>query len=196
MAAQQPQNAALLRTPPFDAQNNWSRAWALYFMGTTSHVTGALTGGQLLAGNDAADIRLATASEISAQVLAAIQSTGTFTPVLAFGGASVGITYVTQAGDYCKVGNLVTVRLNVLLSSKGSSTGAATITGLPFTANAGGARFGAALGLVAGMTVVPFLTMNGGSTFLDVRDSTTGSPLADTAFTNTSQIEMSISYFV
>jgi len=58
---------------------------------------------------------------------------GTFTPALAFGGLSVGITYSTQYGKYTKIGNLVFFSLYIVLTSKGTSTGSATIGGLPFT---------------------------------------------------------------
>lgn len=60
---------------------------------------------------------------------------GTWTPVLRFGGASTGITYTTQAGTYTRIGRTVTVRFEILLSSKGSATGEADITGLPFAAS-------------------------------------------------------------
>lgn len=56
-----------------------------------------------------------------------------WTPVLAFGGASVGITYATQIGRYTKIGNLVVFTANISTSSIGSSTGAATINGLTIT---------------------------------------------------------------
>jgi hypothetical protein len=57
---------------------------------------------------------------------------GTWTPVLTFNGNSIGITYSTQRGRYTKVGRAVTVHFEISLSSKGSSTGEAWITGLPF----------------------------------------------------------------
>lgn len=56
-----------------------------------------------------------------------------FTPVLAFGGASVGITYSTQVGRYKKIGSRIFFQVRLVVTSKGSSTGSATITGLPFT---------------------------------------------------------------
>ena len=59
---------------------------------------------------------------------------GTWTPVLRFGGASTGITYTTQAGTYTRIGRTVTIRFEILLSNKGSSSGEADITGLPFNA--------------------------------------------------------------
>lgn len=59
---------------------------------------------------------------------------GTWTPVMRFGGASVGVTYTTQLGQYTKVGNVCHIQGNITLSAKGSSTGAASIGGLPFAA--------------------------------------------------------------
>ena len=57
---------------------------------------------------------------------------GTWTPVLTFGGGSTGITYNTQAGNYTKVGRIAVATINISLSSKGTSTGTASIN-LPFT---------------------------------------------------------------
>jgi hypothetical protein len=57
---------------------------------------------------------------------------GTFTPTIAFGGASVGITYLTQAAKYTKVGNKVSFSVVLTLSNKGSSTGNVSIAGLPY----------------------------------------------------------------
>jgi hypothetical protein len=57
---------------------------------------------------------------------------GTWTPGVSFGGASVGVTYNTQTGRYTKMGRLVWVEFNVVLTSKGSSVGSAAVTGLPF----------------------------------------------------------------
>ena len=51
------------------------------------------------------------------------------------GGGSIGSTaYTARAGTYTKIGNVVTVGLQLLLSNKGSWTGTVVITGLPFTA--------------------------------------------------------------
>lgn len=63
--------------------------------------------------------------------------TGTFTPVLTFGGASTGITYAAQSGQYSRVNGITTVFIYIVLSSKGSATGSMTITGLPFGGGAG-----------------------------------------------------------
>jgi len=58
---------------------------------------------------------------------------GSWTPAITFGNASVGITYSVQAGRYTKIGNRVIANGEIYLSSKGSSTSTARITGLPFT---------------------------------------------------------------
>ena len=61
---------------------------------------------------------------------------GTWTPSLVFGGANVGMTG-TFVGRYTKVGRAVTINGIIALTAKGSSTGLAKITGLPFvSANA------------------------------------------------------------
>jgi len=59
---------------------------------------------------------------------------GTWTPGLTFGGALVSGTYSSQVGSYTKIGNRVFFSGNIILTSKGISTGNAYVTGLPFTA--------------------------------------------------------------
>jgi hypothetical protein len=62
--------------------------------------------------------------------------TGNWTPDLRFGGSNAGITYATRAGRYTRIGNVVFWEIDMVLTSKGSATGDATIAGLPFTSNA------------------------------------------------------------
>lgn len=57
-----------------------------------------------------------------------------FTPLLAFGGSSTGITYSQNEGVFTTVGNILYFSLFMQLTSKGSQTGTATVTGLPFNA--------------------------------------------------------------
>ena len=59
-------------------------------------------------------------------------ATTSFTPVLNFGGATTGITYSRQLGSYSRIGSIAVIGINFVLSNKGSATGDATITGLPF----------------------------------------------------------------
>lgn len=73
---------------------------------------------------------------------------GSGTPTLAFGGASVGITYAIQQLDWTRIGRLITFQLRVQLTNKGASVGAATVLGLPYTA---GGLYPVAQGFLAGM---------------------------------------------
>jgi hypothetical protein len=116
------------------------RGSATDFVGSTSlstlTVAGALTAQGLV------DISAAGAGQIkfpAAQNSSSNANTlddyeeGTWTPALTFGGGSTGISYTVQIGKYTKVGNVVTYEWIITLFSKGSSTGAANITGAPFT---------------------------------------------------------------
>lgn len=67
----------------------------------------------------------------------ATETFGTFSPVVRFGGNSVGITYSYNNGWWDRIGNVITFSVDILLTSKGSSTGAVTIAAMPFTARVG-----------------------------------------------------------
>ena len=55
---------------------------------------------------------------------------------VAFGGASVGVTYTNREISYTRIGDRVLFDCSIQLSSKGSSTGVMTIEGLPFAVHA------------------------------------------------------------
>ncbi len=57
---------------------------------------------------------------------------GTWTPVITFGGNSAGQTYSSQNGRYVKIGTTVSTSCYVRFTNKGTSTGYALITGLPY----------------------------------------------------------------
>lgn len=59
--------------------------------------------------------------------------TGDWTPAVAFGGSSSGITYAVQDGTYTRIGNTVWLFCDIAVNDNGSATGDATITGLPFS---------------------------------------------------------------
>ena len=59
---------------------------------------------------------------------------GTFTPSLDFGSGNTGMTLSTS-GKYLKVGHLVTVWIYIYVTNKGTSTGQASVGGLPFAIN-------------------------------------------------------------
>ncbi len=125
-----------------------------------------------------------------------------FTPVLRFGGASVGITYTTQKGFYMTVGKLVTVWIEILLSSKGISTGAATISGIPFPVGLGSptvSPFFMIEALVTNPPGTPCASISSGSSILGLFfDNYTDAALPaldDTSFDNVSFFHISFSYF-
>lgn len=60
---------------------------------------------------------------------------GTWTIGVSFGNGTTGLTYSRQVATYTKVGNRPMVNGDALLSNKGSSTGTARVTGLPFTSD-------------------------------------------------------------
>jgi hypothetical protein len=126
---------------------------------------------------------------------------GTFTPGIAFGGGVVGITYTTQSAAYVKQGGWVWFSGRVTLSAKGSSTGSATLTGLPFTVrnNADSnsiisiqIRNTTYTGQAMGLTNLNATTI----ALQQVVEAGTASNLADTNFTNTSDIFFSGFYQV
>ena len=127
---------------------------------------------------------------------------GTWTPVFAFGGASVGQTYGAAIGSYTKIGNLVTVSAYLVLTALGSSTGNATITGLPFTSgNVGSRRTAGSLGglLAISFADVPNATMNENSVTIDLLETTNAgntTALTNGNFANNSGLKISFSYRV
>lgn len=127
--------------------------------------------------------------------------TGSWTPVLRFGGASTGITYATQEGYYTRIGNRVFIYGNILLSSKGSATGQADITGLPFT-SARGSSFPCRWGSLAVAQVNVWVIIGSGTTIgfraITAANTTSGnsSSFQDTAWNNTSSITFELNYEV
>lgn len=69
---------------------------------------------------------------------ATIFKPGSSAPYIEFGGATTGITYGTQTLEWEVLpGDLVHINLRIILTSKGSATGAAVIRALPYTAKSG-----------------------------------------------------------
>lgn len=125
---------------------------------------------------------------------------GTFTPGLSFGGGSTGITYSAVQGTYTRIGNLCYVQGFVNLSSKGSSTGTAALTGLPFTVNASLNPVGQFGPTQNGPTpdsgyvsiITQFLAGTTTATFIETATADGDSQnMTDTNFTNTSEFYFS-----
>ena len=119
---------------------------------------------------------------------------GTFTPVISFGGGTTGISYGTQEGFYTKVGRLCFASFRCTLTSKGSSTGVATVT-LPFTVaniNQPGAEplnYGANFGMEENEITLGSTKNTASGAFFQTDG---GSSLTDSLFTNTSDFQMSL----
>jgi hypothetical protein len=126
---------------------------------------------------------------------------GTWAPDLRFGGNASGMTYMTQSGTYTRVGRMYTCLAVIRLSAKGSSTGAATLTGLPATVasapNHGAIscsyfdQFSAGVSDVGGYC-------NGSTTSIVLMAPGAGSVIAldDTNFTNATGFVLVATFFV
>lgn len=129
-----------------------------------------------------------------------IYDEGTWTPVLRFGAASVGITYTIQTGTYTRIGNRVYCTLILTLSSKGSSVGSADISGLPFTVGQSAvntARWSSMATSYINMWVVP----SAAGTVIAIRaltaaSASAGVAIANTDFNNNSNITAEFAYEV
>lgn len=126
---------------------------------------------------------------------------GTWTMGVAFGGGSTGVTYANNTGTYTKIGRQVTVNGFIQLTSKGSSTGDATITGLPFVIANSASNFSAATLVFSAITFTNqfqgFGTLNTTNIKLEeitVLGAVTSISNAD--FANNSYIVLSFTYFV
>lgn len=119
---------------------------------------------------------------------------GSFTPTMAFGGSSSGVTYTTQTGVYTKIGNLIYIRINIVLTSNGSGTGAATVLGVPFSALESANLVCASASNFSGLTrnVVGFL--NGSTINLREFSATGVVNLDDVNVTNTAAFVLSGTY--
>ena len=126
---------------------------------------------------------------------------GTWTPTLRFGNATTGITYSLQVGTYTRIGQLVSLTATITLTSKGSATGSATITGLPYTSlsNASSHLYAGAgywRSMAANGYTIFFLLPDNSSTismYLSTASANT-TTLTDTHFGNSSEIQINLIY--
>jgi len=127
---------------------------------------------------------------------------GTWTPIVTFGGGTTGQTYNGNTGTYTKIGRQVTVTCYVEFTNKGTSTGSAVLTGLPFTIGSGIAFFSApSIGDVRNITFTSILGLyaNHSQTSITMgQTSTLGTftVLDNTNFANNSEFILTATYFV
>jgi hypothetical protein len=124
---------------------------------------------------------------------------GTFTPHIYFGGSDTGAVYGGQTGNYVKVGRMVTVFVTLSTSTKSSSTGTATLGGLPFTPNSNildgySALASADVGNITFTNPFSIRVVGGSNNATFIHSN--GNALTNTAFANNSQVIASGSYIV
>ena len=125
---------------------------------------------------------------------------GTWTPTISFNGNAAGLTYNTQYGVYTKIGNVVHFSFRLILSAKGSSTGGASLAGLPFTSANTNGNFGAVPVAFADAvssfdkTLTWIVDPNATTIALRYCNGTNYANLDDTNFTNSSNIIASGTY--
>lgn len=131
--------------------------------------------------------------------LAYFYQSGLWTPTLKFGGASIGITYSIQTGQFEKFGAMVHVSGFITLTNKGSSTGLVTLESLPFTVlNNNGAYSAAAIylnGVSFANQAFAFGVTN--TNYIIFRESTEAGTITDLTnsdFANSSQVMVSLTY--
>ena len=126
---------------------------------------------------------------------------GTWTPGFAFGGGTTGMTYnAATGGRYTKIGRLVNVVGFLSFTNKGSSSGLATLTGLPFTPVGSGENGDAAVafGYAENITYTGTLGMWAGSIanprFVASTSAAGITNLTETNFANNSTVVISYTY--
>jgi hypothetical protein len=127
---------------------------------------------------------------------------GTFTPGLTFSGGSTGMTFFDRAGVYTKIGRQVTCTIYLALTAKGSSTGTASLTGLPFT-NGNYNRGSSAAGTIRFDNItysgrVQILIPASSTNILFEQVTTLGvdSALTSSNFNDSTEMSITVSYFV
>jgi hypothetical protein len=127
---------------------------------------------------------------------------GTWTMGVSFGGASVGVTYSANTGTYTKIGRQVTINGYIALTSKGSSTGSAAITGIPFNIGGTSGFYSApTFGQLFNVSHTGFVNGFGNlsSTIIGIQSTSslgTLTTLTDTNFSNNTEFMLSFTYFV
>jgi Protein of unknown function (DUF2793) len=125
--------------------------------------------------------------------------TGSWTPVLSFGGGTAGIAYADQAGSWQRLGDLVVARGRVKLSSKGTATGAAVLAGLPAAATGPGPQPGLLAVATGGASLgTPFcrVAASGTALALMTQNGAASAALTDANATDTLELAVAVSYFV
>ena len=139
----------------------------------------------------------AGAATLSMDITGATGKVTTFSPVLSFGGGTTGITYTTARCWYNRIGNFISFTINMLLTNKGSSTGAAAIS-LPINTATG--KF--AVNIIQNANTLSFsgrlvAYADGGLIYLmDSADGSAASAITNTNFANNTGLAITGCYLV
>lgn len=125
-----------------------------------------------------------------------------WTPEITLGGANTGITYSTQVGTVTVSGGVANVFGYIILSNKGTATGALQIANLPYTCkNIGGLFIPGNLTIVQlsatlGASAIPYINTLPGAKQMDVGyyDGVVATSFNDSNLTNTTTITFSMTY--
>ncbi len=135
----------------------------------------------------------------------ALQTSDTWTPVLA-GGTTPGTQgYATQIGTYIRIGDIVTAWFHIILSSfDGTTLGIMTITGLPVAAKSNGHNYSGYIGQsslidlnVAGGYYQLVVTVQPGTAVINIQeigDNVSVANITEADIAGTARIVGSITY--
>ena len=173
-------------------------------VGTTLLVgtNATLTNGNVIIGtaNKGIDFSINSDASATSELLNDYEE-GTWTIGLTFGGGNTGLTTALSTGRYTKIGRQVTVCGRLELSNKGTSSGAAVITGLPFSIGSGNDSQQAASFRFNGVSYTGAFQgygSVGGTTIPLEQISEAGSPtdITNSNFSNATSIQISFTYTV
>jgi hypothetical protein len=177
-----------------------SQQYGMYFSSALTRVKGS---GNTIANNVTANVLKAHDKNFGAEFSGSgdvytmtTYEEGTYAPALAFGGASVDMTYGTQLAAWTKSGNTIAINGAIILTAKGSSTGAATLS-LPVASThyAAVTLRGNVLGATVNTAYIQGMISPGGSTIaLGRLTGGNNTALLDTDFSNTSSIVFNVTY--
>lgn len=168
-------------------------------LASANAVTGLLPAANVTTGTSGANIPLLNGANtwsalqtlsagltFGGSTLSTYTTTASWTPTIAFGGGSTGVTYSTQTGWWIQIGALVAFGGRLVLTSRGSSTGNATIQTLPFTPAATVAVIGFPNNYTIGAGLIPVYDTSSTTLRLRSFNPTTGNEnaVAETTIDN------------
>lgn len=138
--------------------------------------------------------------QLALDTLDNVYESGTWTPVLSFGGGTTGITYSVQDGFYKLYKDVAHIWCDILLSSKGTDTGVALISGLPYACGNNAGKRGVGVIRPSSLdfnSTYAYAYINQNATTIPLYKAVNaagGGQLTDAEFANSTLIHFSFSY--